>query len=112
MKKRKSNNSKLSTLDGSPGGSYIEWKSPYSLRRNFTWDCLNDKVRLAIVLHCLNGYPAYTAYAIAFNFRGSFKSLGPLASRFFNHPPIRDMCVFFVQYYTDVLYHTNEKFRR
>ncbi len=114
MKNRTINNNKPSPPETSPGGSDDMDKkrlSPYQFRRNCTWAPLDSKTRLAIVLHCLAGYPASAAYAIAFSFRGSHKSLAPTASRFFGHPSVRDMCALFVRYYGDTAYHIRDKFR-
>ena len=108
----RSNNKNRSPGTSPVGSDDMEKKrlSPYQFRRNCTWSPLDSKTRLAIVLHCLVGYPASTAYAIAFNFKGSHKSLAPAASRFFSHPSVRDMCTLFVRYYGDTAYHTQDKF--
>ncbi len=97
------------TSSGTPDYSDSKRVSPYQLRREFM-DCLDAKTRLAIILHCLCGYPASAAYAIAFNFKGSHKSLAPSASRFFNSPGIRSMCKLFVRYFLGVPYHTADKY--
>jgi len=113
MKTSNNSNENFVPVEIWPPSSDIDppkFKSPYQFRREYRWANFDEKTRLAIVLHCLNGYPASAAYAIAFNFRGSHKSLGPLASRFFSNPRIREICTHFVHYYDLTSYHTNSKY--
>ena len=115
MRKRRGYNNNFDFAENSPGAPDVSSKvrlSPYWLRRDRIGDCLNEKTRVAITLHCLCGWPAGSSYAVAFNFKGSYKSLAPLASRFFNHPEIREMCELFVRLYDGTPYHTHEKYYR
>lgn len=80
--------------------------SPRQLRR----DLINRQERLALILHCLCGYSQSEAYATAFDFHGSYTSLAPTASRFFNSPKIRSVAELFVRYYDGVSYHVNPKY--
>jgi hypothetical protein len=100
--KKKSNNSKSKFADGARNVRL----SPRQLRR----DCIDSKTRLALILNCLCGYNQSEAYAIAFNFKGSYKSLAPLASRFFNSPDVRESAELFYRYYCGVEYHVNDKY--
>lgn len=99
---KKKNSSKSELLDGANRVRL----SPRQLRR----DCIDSKTRLALILHCLCGYSQSEAYAIAFNFRGSYKSLAPQASRFFNSPTVRASAELFYRYYCGVEYHVNDKY--
>jgi len=102
MKKKKSNNS---NPEFSESGEKVRLP-PRQLRR----DRIDDKMRLALTLHCLCGYSAAESYRIAFNFKGSYKSLAPMASRFFNSPEVRIYAELFVRYYCGVPYHINGKY--
>lgn len=79
---------------------------PRQLRR----DRIDPKTRIALILNCLCGYNQSEAYAIAFNFKGSHKSLAPISSRFFNSPEVREFAELFCRYYSDEIYCVNDRY--
>lgn len=78
--------------------------TPWQLRR----DVIDPKMRVALCLHIICGYPQTKAYEIAYNFKGKASSIAPLACRFFNSQEVENYRELFERYFFVNGLHANE----
>lgn len=69
--------------------------TPWQVRR----DAIDPKMRVALCLHIICGYPQTKAYEIAFDFKGKASSIAPLACRFFNSQEVVNCKEIFQRYF-------------
>ncbi len=70
-------------------------KTPWQYRKG----TIDSRMRVAICLHIICGYPQTKAYEVAFDFKGKASSLAPLASRYFNSQVVSDEIYYFLFYF-------------
>lgn len=76
-------------------------KTPWQFKRKE----IDSRMRVALCLHVICGYPQTKAYEIAFEFKGKASSLAPLASRYFNlHSVNRELENMIIYYDVNGLY--------